>query len=73
MPKNDGKKSRRSSSPPIASRSPKAAPWLPKKESIISEKMFTSPKGRRYRVLTTTETDAYDQGGDDKDDDDRDR
>jgi hypothetical protein len=39
----------------------------------MSEKMLISPKGRRYRVLTTTETDAYDQGGDDKDDDGRDR
>ena len=32
MPENDSKKSRRSSSPPFASRSPKAAPWLPKKD-----------------------------------------
>jgi hypothetical protein len=38
----------------------KAAPSLPKPESVISEKTFTSPKGTRYRILTTTEMDPYD-------------
>ena len=73
MPRNDAKRSRRSSSSQVTSRSPNKAPWLPDKESIVSEKILTSSKGRRYRVLTTTETDAYDQGGDDKEDDGRDR
>ena len=38
----------------------KTAPGLPNPESVIAEKTFISPKGKRYRVLTTTETDPYD-------------
>ena len=34
---------------------------LPDPDSVISEEVLTSPKGRRYRVLRTTETDAYDR------------
>jgi hypothetical protein len=30
---------------------------LPAPESIISEHEFTSPKGRKYRIIRTTETD----------------
>jgi hypothetical protein len=33
---------------------------LPDEASILSETTFTSPKGKRYRILKTTETDAYD-------------
>jgi hypothetical protein len=44
-------------------------PGLPDPESVVSERVFVSPKGRRYRVLRTTEKDPYDPpGGEDKDD-----
>jgi hypothetical protein len=35
-------------------------PGLPDKDTVISERTFTSPKGRRYRILRTTEKDPYD-------------
>jgi len=34
--------------------------WLPDKSSVVSEKTMISPKGARYRILTTTEMDPYD-------------
>jgi hypothetical protein len=34
---------------------------LPDESSVIGEKSFVSPKGGRYRILRTTETDAYDK------------
>lgn len=34
---------------------------LPDPDSVVSEEEFTSPMGGRYRVLHTTETDAYDE------------
>jgi hypothetical protein len=33
---------------------------IPNKASIISTETFTSPKGRRYTILETDQTDAYD-------------
>ena len=41
-------------------RAPARAPGLPDPRSVIEEKTFTSPKGNRYRILRTTETDPYD-------------
>ena len=35
-------------------------PGLPDKKTIVSEHIFVSPKGRRYRIITTTEKDEYD-------------
>jgi hypothetical protein len=35
-------------------------PGLPNKETIIAERPFTSPKGKRYRIIKTTEKDPYD-------------
>lgn len=35
-------------------------PGLPDPASVVSEKMFLSPAGRRYRILRTNERDAYD-------------
>jgi hypothetical protein len=35
-------------------------PGLPDPATVVSERMFTSPKGRRYRIIKTTETDPYD-------------
>ena len=43
-----------------ASRRKKAGVLLPDPASVIAEKSFVSPKGVRYRILTTTETDPYD-------------
>jgi hypothetical protein len=40
---------------------PKPSPGLPAPESIVSETEFTSPKGAKYRIIKTTETDPYDK------------
>lgn len=44
---------------------PSRAPRLPNKDAIISERTFTSPKGKRYRIIRTTEKDPYDPPDDD--------
>jgi hypothetical protein len=36
-------------------------PGLPAESSIVSEKTFTSPGNRRYRIITTSERDSYDE------------
>jgi hypothetical protein len=38
-------------------------PYLPNKASVLSEKEFTSPTGKRYRIIRTDETDPYDTHG----------
>jgi hypothetical protein len=38
-----------------------ARPGLPAESSIVSEKAFTSPGNKRYRIITTSERDAYDE------------
>jgi hypothetical protein len=35
-------------------------PGLPDPATVISERTFTSPKGKRYRIIRTTEKDPYD-------------
>jgi hypothetical protein len=35
-------------------------PGLPDPKSVVSERVFISPKGRRYRILRTTDKDPYD-------------
>jgi hypothetical protein len=35
-------------------------PGLPDPNTVVSERILVSPKGRRYRVITTTERDPYD-------------
>ena len=35
-------------------------PGLPDKETVIGERTFVSPKGKRYRIIKTTERDPYD-------------
>jgi hypothetical protein len=43
-------------------------PGLPNPATVVSERMFTSPKGRRYRIIKTNEKDPYDPPNDeDKD------
>jgi hypothetical protein len=41
--------------------------WLPDDATVVSEATFTSPSGRQYRVLRTTQMDAYDRLPDDQD------
>jgi hypothetical protein len=40
---------------------PKPRPGLPDPRSVVSETTFVSPKGKRYRILKTTERDPYDR------------
>ena len=35
--------------------------WLPDEKLVVGEAVFTSPKGRTYRILQTTELDPYDR------------
>jgi hypothetical protein len=35
-------------------------PGLPDPKSVVYERVFISPKGRRYRILRTTDKDPYD-------------
>jgi hypothetical protein len=38
----------------------KERPGMPNKASVLSEKAFTSPKGKHYRIIRTDERDPYD-------------
>ena len=44
----------------------KGRPGLPNKASVLSEKVFTSPKGKHYRIIRTDEMDPYDAPVDSK-------
>jgi hypothetical protein len=35
-------------------------PGLPEEATVVSEETITSPKGRKYRILRTTQMDPYD-------------
>ena len=39
-------------------------PGLPDPETVVSERIFISPKGRRYRILRTIDRDPYDPAED---------
>ena len=45
-------------------------PGLPDPKSVVSERIIISPKGRRYRILRTTDKDPYDPP-DDQDQDNK--
>lgn len=60
-----GKKSRKASQERRKS-SGAPNPGLPDKETVISERTFVSPKGKRYRIIRTTEKDPYDPPDDEK-------
>ena len=61
------KKKPRTPEPPPAEAPPDPPePNLPAPESIISETPFRSPKGRTYRIIKTTEVDAYEEEGEQK-------
>jgi hypothetical protein len=38
----------------------KGRPGMPNKASVLSEKAFTSPTGKHYRIIRTDEMDPYD-------------
>jgi hypothetical protein len=38
----------------------KGHPGMPNKASVLSEKVFTSPTGKHYRIIRTDEMDPYD-------------
>ena len=44
----------------------KGRPGMPNKASVLSEKVFTSPTGKRYRIIRTDEMDPYDAPVDSK-------
>ena len=44
----------------------KGRPGLPNKASVLSEKVFTSPTGKHYRIIRTDEMDPYDDPVDSK-------
>jgi hypothetical protein len=44
----------------------KGRPGLPNKASVVSEKVFTSPTGKHYRIIRTDEMDPYDAPVDSK-------
>lgn len=47
--------------PPKTRKAPSAPnPGLPDKRHVVSERDVISPKGRKYRVIRTTERDPYD-------------
>jgi hypothetical protein len=41
-------------------------PGLPDPKTVVSERTFVSPKGRRFRIIRTTEKDPYDPDDPDK-------
>ena len=41
-------------------------PGLPDPKTVVAERTFVSPKGRRFRIITTTEKDPYDPDDNDK-------
>jgi hypothetical protein len=55
---------KRKGPPEISEQTPRPGeapnPGLPDPKSVVSERIFISPKGRRYRILRTTEKDSYD-------------
>jgi hypothetical protein len=60
MAKRADRDQRRSRRREARSTEPEQRPWLPDKATVVEEKMFKSPSGRRYRILRTTQTDPYD-------------
>jgi hypothetical protein len=62
MSQADKKDARASSTSNSATESAegKGRPGMPNKASVVSEKVFTSPKGKHYRIIRTDEMDPYD-------------
>ena len=66
MPRADKHEKEMPDSEDGANRSYHARPGkaLPSPDSVVSEVIFISPKGRRYRILRTNQTDPYDPPAD---------
>ena len=62
MPRASDRRARGASDakPRTGTKRGKPRPGLPDESSILSIKTLTSPKGKRYRIIETDETDAYD-------------
>ncbi len=61
MPRPEKKdRASRKSKDPAEHSGDRARPGRPDEGSVLEEKEFTSPKGNRYRVIRTDETDPYD-------------
>ncbi len=61
MPRPEKKdRASRKSKDPAEPSGDRARPGRPDEGSVLEEKEFTSPKGNRYRVIRTDETDPYD-------------
>jgi hypothetical protein len=54
------KRGRRSSTTTPPAKGKPGNPGLPDPRTVLFERPFVSPKGGRYRIITTTEKDAYD-------------
>lgn len=64
MTRSSGKKKRGTgASEPASIKKPvkPRRPGAPDPDSILSEKVFKSPKGRVYKIIRTDEMDAYDK------------
>lgn len=66
MPRSRGKKAKNKDAPRgqddnrVEESSPPRA-GLPDDDSILEEKAFVSPSGKKYRILKTDETDEYEE------------
>ena len=62
MPRNDKKDARALHTTNGMTESAEVAshPDVPNKASVLSEKEFTSPTRKSYRIITTDQTDPYD-------------
>jgi hypothetical protein len=61
MPKRSGKKTpHRAPRQERSTKAPRGVNDIPNKASIVATDTFVSPKGRRYTILETDQTDPYD-------------
>ena len=58
-PDKKDRASRASDGSPDSADESSRRPGLPDEKSVLSERMFTSPKGKKYRIIETEETDPY--------------
>jgi hypothetical protein len=59
-PDKKGRTSNKSNGSPESAAESRGRPGMPDESSVLSEKVFTSPKGNEYRIIKTDETDPYD-------------
>jgi len=56
-----------SESEELGEAAPTERPRLPEEATVVSEETITSPKGRKYRILRTTQMDPYDEPQEEED------